>query len=441
MLKKKMIFSFLAVFLLVTTFCLFAQSGCGRFGRQPATGRSAGISFENKLLPKTQAERKIAFIIGQMDKDSSRRYANVSPSDGRCLRLLTEALDAKRVVEIGTSTGCSGLWFAMALRSTGGKLITHEIDADRIKMARKNFNRADVNDLITIIEGDAHKTIMQHTEPIDILFIDADKEGYTDYLNKLLPLVRPGGLILAHNINMQDKGISDYVKAVTTNPDLDTIFYEEGDGLSITLKKREPSPDYVYKFFEGVENNPDMIIEESSLPIEGKTDYQSKKYRKLDVVFVPTPQDVVDKMLELANVKKDDLVYDLGCGDGRIVVTAAKRYGCKAVGFDIDPQRIRESLENVKDNNVGDLVRIEQKDIFTLDLSEADVITLFLLPSLNVRLIPQLEKVKPGTRIVSHSYDMQGVKPDKVLGFTSNEDQFEHKIYLWTAPIKKENGI
>ena len=105
---------------------------------------------------------------------------------------------------------------------------------------------------------------------------------------------------------------------------------------------------------------------------------------------------VMSKMLELAEVKKDDLVYDLGCGDGRIVVTTAKKYGCKAIGYDIDPERIKESLENVKKNKVEDLVQIKKEDIFTLDLSKANVITLYLLPSLNVKLIPQLEKLKPG---------------------------------------------
>jgi ribosomal protein L11 methylase PrmA len=143
-------------------------------------------------------------------------------------------------------------------------------------------------------------------------------------------------------------------------------------------------------------------------------------------------------MLELAEVTKDDLVYDLGCGDGRIVVTAAKKYGCKCVGYDIDPKRIKESLENVKKNNVGDLVRIEQEDIFTLDLSDASVITLYLLPSLNVKLIPQLEKLKPGSRIVSHDFDMRGVTPDKVVKVDSDNEYDGHTVYLWTTPLKKE---
>ena len=140
----------------------------------------------------------------------------------------------------------------------------------------------------------------------------------------------------------------------------------------------------------------------------------------------------------MAQVTKDDLVYDLGCGDGRIVVTAAKKYGCKAIGYDINPKRVKESLQNVKENNVGHLVQIEQEDIFTLDLSRANVITLYLLPELNVKLIPQLEKLKPGSRIVSHDFDMRGVKPDKVVKMTTGKNSESHQIYLWTVPLKKE---
>ena len=162
-----------------------------------------------------------------------------------------------------------------------------------------------------------------------------------------------------------------------------------------------------------------------------------KETRVPDVQYVPTPQVVVEKMLELVKVTKDDLLYDLGCGDGRIVVTAAKKYGCKAVGYDIDPQRVKESLENVKNNKLEHLVTIEEKDIFTLDLSKANVITLYLLPRLNVKLIPQLKKLKPGSRIVSHDFDMEGVKPDRVVKVTSGKNNVEHKVYLWTTPLKK----
>jgi len=173
--------------------------------------------------------------------------------------------------------------------------------------------------------------------------------------------------------------------------------------------------------------------------VQGWRKGRSKPSREPDVVFVPTPQQVVDKMLELAQVKKDDLVYDLGCGDGRIVVTAAKKFGCRAIGYDISPKRVKESLENVEKNNVGNLVRIEQQDIFTLDLSKANVVTLYLLPSLNVKLIPQLDKLKPGSRIVSHDFDMKGVKPDKVVIIPDEKDDYgDHTVYLWTTPLKKE---
>jgi len=157
--------------------------------------------------------------------------------------------------------------------------------------------------------------------------------------------------------------------------------------------------------------------------------------KKPDVVFVPTPQVVVDKMLELAEVKPEDTVYDLGCGNGIILVSAAKK-GATAVGFDVDPQRIRETKENIAKNNVGDKASVKQDDIFQQDLSKADVVTLYLLPSLNVKLIPQLKKLKPGARIVSHDFDMQGVKPEKIVKVMG--PLREHAVYLWRAPLVTE---
>jgi SAM-dependent methyltransferase len=165
-----------------------------------------------------------------------------------------------------------------------------------------------------------------------------------------------------------------------------------------------------------------------------------KEIHAPDVVFWRTPVLVADKMLELAKVTKNDLLYDLGCGDGVIVIEAAKKVGCRCVGYDIDPNRVREARANVAKNNVGNLVRIEQKDIFTLDLSQANVITLYLLPSLNVKLIPQLEKLKPGSRIVSHDFDMEGVTPDQVVSVETPVDEHgtHHQVYLWTTPLKKQ---
>src|SRR5262249_32016498 len=124
--------------------------------------------------------------------------------------------------------------------------------------------------------------------------------------------------------------------------------------------------------------------------------FQPKPAREPDVIYVPTPYEVVDKMFELADIRPGEVVYDLGCGDARIPCTAAKKFGVKAFGFDINPKRVEESLENVKKFRVENLVTIKQQDIFELDLSKADVITLYLLPRLNVKLIPQLDKLKPG---------------------------------------------
>lgn len=162
-----------------------------------------------------------------------------------------------------------------------------------------------------------------------------------------------------------------------------------------------------------------------------------------DVIFVPTPQAVVEKMLELAKVTKKDVVYDLGCGDGRIVLTAARKYGCKARGFDIDPERIKDCMANFKKEkkDVQDLVKFERKDIFKQDLSEASVVTLYLLPDLNVKLVPQLKKLKAGSRIVSHAFDMRGYKPDKRETVKVKDDRGEERefdIYLWTIPLKPE---
>jgi len=213
------------------------SGGPPQLGRGPGRlERRAATEYDNPPLPKDDREKRILAVLDQMAKGP--RYANVSSSDGRLLRQLTESVGAKSVVEIGTSTGYSAIWFALALRSTGGKLYTHEIDAGRIETARNNFQKAGVDDLITVIAGDAHETVKQHKEPIDVLFLDADKSGYIDYLNKLLPLVRPGGLILAHNMRWPAPD-PRYIKAITKNPELDTSFVlMEGAGIGVTVKKR-----------------------------------------------------------------------------------------------------------------------------------------------------------------------------------------------------------
>ena len=154
--------------------------------------------------------------------------------------------------------------------------------------------------------------------------------------------------------------------------------------------------------------------------------------RQPEVPYVPSPEAVVDGMLKLADVKATDTVYDLGCGDGRIIITAAKTYGAHGVGVDINPERVAEARANAKKAGVENLVKFEENDLFDADIHNASVVTLYLLPDVNLRLRPKLLKdLKPGTRIVSHSFDMGDWKPDR------EERADGRSIYLWTVPEKK----
>jgi uncharacterized protein (TIGR03000 family) len=159
---------------------------------------------------------------------------------------------------------------------------------------------------------------------------------------------------------------------------------------------------------------------------------------RTDVEYEPAPQKVVDALLRLARVTSKDVVWDLGCGDGRIPVTAAREYACKACGFDIDPQRVKESLVNVRKHGVERLVTIEQRDIFTLDLSSGPtVVTLYLLPSLNARLLPQLRKLPPGARVISVAHRMADIKPDQQIVVDTELGEFD--IYLWKPETIRGN--
>lgn len=195
------------------------QPGCS----EPPTAAAAANDEEQRILN----------VLSEMRR-AGRTYLSVSEDTGRMLRLLTEAAGARHVVEIGTSTGYSGLWFALGLTRTGGRLTTFELDSGRASKAREHFRSAGVEALVEVVEGDAHTTTQRLDEPIDILFLDADKSGYIHYLRRLLPLVRPGGLIIADNINMAP----DYERAVTTDPHLETVYWREGGEVSVTLKKR-----------------------------------------------------------------------------------------------------------------------------------------------------------------------------------------------------------
>lgn len=174
--------------------------------------------------------------------------------------------------------------------------------------------------------------------------------------------------------------------------------------------------------------------QEAETPVQTpRSDVQTTPQREPDVVYVPTPQEVVDQMLALAKVTKDDVIYDLGSGDGRIPITAAQKFGTRGIGIDINPERIQEANENAQKAGVTDRVEFRQQDLFESDFSKATVVTLYLLPALNVKLRPQLFKqLKPGTRIVSHDFDMGEWKPERVVQVQGPNR--EHTVYYWVIP-------
>ena len=199
----------------------------------PGGDRSPGdVELERGPVAVDDFEKNALAVLDDIAANQS--FRNVPQHDGRLLRIMAKSIGAKRVVELGTSTGISGIWLGLALQQTGGKLTTYEIDAQRAAMARENFRRAGLENVITIVQGDAHEEIKKLTGTVDMVFLDADKEGYIDYLNKLLPMLRPGGLILAHNINPR-MAHPPFMELITTNPNLETVIR---GGMSISLKKK-----------------------------------------------------------------------------------------------------------------------------------------------------------------------------------------------------------
>jgi len=243
--SNKTISAIAAVVVLAGTGCLIAQKAENKPGVTPVQepgGPNGDVPIGRQLSPlaSSEQEKRILNVLEEMLHDQYSAMLSVPPEDGRVLRLLAEATGARHIVEVGTSNGYASIWFCLALRTTGGRLTTFEIDARRASLARGNFKRAGVDKLVTLVEGDAHEKVTTLKEPIDIVFIDADKDGYLDYLKKLLPLVRPGGLILAHNTTDVGSQMPDYLEAITTNPELETIFlHEQTTGIGVTLKKRQ----------------------------------------------------------------------------------------------------------------------------------------------------------------------------------------------------------
>jgi SAM-dependent methyltransferase len=153
------------------------------------------------------------------------------------------------------------------------------------------------------------------------------------------------------------------------------------------------------------------------------------------VEFVRTPQDVANRMLRMARVTPNDVVCDLGCGDGRILITAAKRYGCRAIGYDLDPLRVAEARENARRHGVSHLVAVEQKNVLSVDLEGVSVVTIYMGTEINAQLIPQLSRLGPGARIVSHDFGIGDIPPDRIETMISREDDRRHRILLWRCPL------
>jgi predicted RNA methylase len=168
---------------------------------------------------------------------------------------------------------------------------------------------------------------------------------------------------------------------------------------------------------------------------------ENRKPGEPDVVFRETPQDAVDKMLDMARVTKDDVVYDLGCGDARFLVTAAKKYGCRGVGIELQPHVAEIARKKVAEAGVGELVEIREGDIFdsSVDLRPATVLTLFLLPELNVKLIPKIQTMRPGSRIVSFLFHMEGVRPKETVIYYMPNLKRDCRLLLWETPLEFVN--
>jgi uncharacterized protein (TIGR03000 family) len=336
------------------------------------------------------------------------------PTPQNVVDKMLELADVKKG-DVLYDLGCGdGRIVVTAAKKYGCKGVGIDIDPARVKDSNENAKKEGVEDKVEFRQGNVFQKID-----------DIDKASVVTlylfpHLNlKLRPTLqktlKPGSRIVSHDFDMGDWKPVKQAK----------------------LKDSYGRDHSVYLWIVGAGEKP------KAKPKKEENEEAKKPERPLDVHFVPTPQKVVDKMLELAEVKRGDVVYDLGCGDGRIVVTAAKKYGVKAAGFDLDPARIKDSKNNVAKNGVGDLVTIEKKDVFKLDLTKATVVTLYLLPELNVKLIPQLEKLPAGSRIVSHDFDMKGVKPKKHITLKATDEdgvESEHDIYLWVTPLEKEKN-
>ncbi len=303
-----------------------------------------------------------------------------------------------------------------------------ELAPERVKLSKENARKEGVESKVEIREGSVLNLKDVSEASVVTLYL------LPDVNLKLMPVLKklkPGSRIVSHDFDMGDWKADREISVKDAEGREHTIYL----WTIPELKK----PDQPKK--KPVEKKTSPASNSEILTVQPRGKEQPKKEEKTIVVpYVPTPEKVVDAMLKLAAVKEGDVVYDLGCGDGRIVITAVKKYKAKeGWGLDLNPERVKESQENAKKAGVTDKLKFEQGDVLKIqDVSKANVVTLYLLPEVNRRLAPVLLKtLKPGSRVVSHDFDMGDWKPEKKVDVT-DEDGVDHVVYLWIIPERKK---
>lgn len=281
----------------------------------------------------------------------------------------------------------------------GAHAVGVEIDPDLVLLSRDNVEARGLQDRVDIEHADIFSVDLSRADAITLYLSNEMNRRLMPQLQALKPGVR----IVSHKYGLPDVAAE---KAIRFRPD-----GPDGPEYTVFMWRTPLRPE---------DNSAVGTVERRRLP---------------DVGFVATPQSVVDEMLRLGQVESGNVLFDLGSGDGRIVIAAAKQFGVRATGFEIDPRLIELSRELIQVSGVEDLVAIEEGDLFDVDLSSADVVTLYLSEAMNRKLIPQFERLKPGARIVSHNFDIPGIERQEVVRFSPPDGGPESKIFLWRAPL------
>ena len=385
-----------------------------------------------KVEPKTEEPKKVE----PKKKDEPKKevkldvpYVPTPEPVVEAMLKLAKVTDQDVVYDLGCGDGRIVITAVKKYKAKKGLGI--ELAPERVKLSKDNAKKEGVSDKVEIREGSV----------LDLKDV-ADASVVTLYLLpdinlKLMPILKkmkPGSRIVSHDFDMGDWKADKELTVKDADGREHSIYLWTipGEKKKVEPKKEEPKKEEPKKV-ESKKEEPKKVEPKPEVKKVEKTEVK-KEERTIVVPYVPTPQKVVDAMLKLANVKEGEVVYDLGCGDGRIVVTAVKSFKAKkGYGIDLNPERVKDSNEAAKKANVADKVKFEQGDVLKIaDVSEANVVTLYLLPEVNRRLAPMLKKtLKPGSRVVSHDFDMGDWEPEKKIELV-DEDGVDHVIYLWT---------